>query len=88
VAPLALLGLAVLASTAVPAVVEHRRLETWHSRLLEEAHAEEQEVLRLAKRLKAARTDRYVRERELDRILNPEPEPTRASPGPATPPRR
>ena len=71
VVPVALLGLAVVASSLVPAALDHRRLEAYHARLLLENRRNEEEVMRLARRLQKARTDRFVRDQELQRLLNP-----------------
>jgi hypothetical protein len=71
VAPVALVGLAVVATSLVPAALEHRRLEAYHAQLLEETRRQEHAVRVLQKRWKQAQTDRFVRDQELQNLLHP-----------------
>jgi hypothetical protein len=69
--PVALLGLAVVASSLLPAVLEHRRLEAYHLRLAEEVRVQEQEVMRLQRAARRVATDRFLRDRALRDLLEP-----------------
>jgi hypothetical protein len=71
VVPVALIGLAVVCTSLVPAALEHRRLEAYHARLQVETRRQEQQVMQLQKRLRQSRNDRLLRAQALQNLLNP-----------------
>jgi hypothetical protein len=67
----AVLGLVILCSATIPAVLRHGRLAQDHARLERQTAAQEQELLRLTRELDAARADAFAREHARQRLLHP-----------------
>ena len=67
----ALVGLFVLGVSTVPAVMRRARLARDHAQLRCETVAQERELRRLERELRAALRDSYARERALRALLHP-----------------
>jgi hypothetical protein len=67
---LGFLGLLVLCSSTLPALLRARELDEAHARLREEVRAKEQEAEALRRELKAVASQAYLRTRDTRRLLN------------------
>jgi hypothetical protein len=67
----AVLGLVILATATVPAVLRHKHLASDQARLERQTEAQEAELLRLTRELEAAREDGFAREHALQVLLHP-----------------
>jgi hypothetical protein len=73
VLPVALLGLAILVISTLPALVARRRLDRTERRLDEEVRAMEQATERIQRGRQALRSDEYVLDRALRELFDPGP---------------
>jgi hypothetical protein len=71
VAWVAVLGLLVLCSSVIPAVLEHRRLDAYREELADVTRRRQESLRTLHRQLHAARHDLFVRHLALDRLLHP-----------------
>ena len=69
--PVALVGLAVLVISTLPALVARRRLESAQHRSLEEIKTTEDTTERLRRDRQAILSDRYVLDRAIRELLEP-----------------
>lgn len=71
VLPVALLGLAILVISTLPALVARRRLDKTERRLDEEVRAMERSTERIQRDRQALRSDEYVLDRALRELFDP-----------------
>ena len=71
VLPIALVGLAILVISTLPALVARRRLDKTHRRLDDEVRAMESATERLQRDRQALRSDEYVLDRALRELFDP-----------------
>ena len=71
VLPVALLGLAILVISTLPALVARRRLDKTERHLADEVHAMEQSTERVQRDRQALRSDEYVLDRALRELFDP-----------------
>jgi hypothetical protein len=77
VAVVAMLGLAIVIGSVVPAVLRRVRLTRDLDRLQAQVAAQEREVLRLEREVRAARSDTFAYEQALRSLFHPAGPPTR-----------
>jgi hypothetical protein len=69
--PIALLGLAILLVSTLPALVARRRLEAAERRIVQEIRGMEQSTDRIVRDRQAVVADRFVLDRALRELLEP-----------------